>query len=357
MRNPWPITALLITALTTPSACSSDDADPSLTVVVDTNYGARLEAAVAAVLDPEGDATVIEHRFEADDHPFPLSFGVVPVSGEPSLTISVTAIGASGALSSRIARTSVEGEDALALPIFLDAACEQTTCPSNETCTEAGCESIDVVAYVTEPGQELDGLCRPGESWCDEDGTTLVECPRFGAPPTRTACADGCQPGASECDEDTSSDRATVTVSVGTNGRVVSAPAGILCGSECSATFATGTTVWLQALPDIGYEVDAWSASCVTSLSEPDRCALVLSDDASADVTFQAVTAQPELRVNVTGTGPARVFSVPAGISCLVGDVCRATFPRDSTVELFVETRPNSTDGAAHARATRRAES
>ena len=284
----WRTTALAAVALT--ASCSSDDTSSSLTVIVDTNYGLRLQAVVAAVLDPTDDSVATEHRFEAGEHALPLSFGVVPESADAGLKLSVSAMGAAGELSTRVAHTDVDAEASMVLALFLDRDCEQTTCPSDETCTEVGCEPIDVVTQPVVPGQELDGLCRPGEAWCDDDGSTLVECPRFGAAPNRSRCANGCVSGATACSgPDTPDDHSMVTVSAGANGRVISAPAGILCGTTCTATFPTGSTVWLQALPDVGFEVDTWSASCAASLSQRDRCAVVVDDDTNAGVTFRAV--------------------------------------------------------------------
>jgi hypothetical protein len=64
---------------------------------------------------------------------------------------------------------------------------------------------------------------------------------------------------------------ATVTVTVGGltltvnrtgNGRVVSSPAGIDCGSTCSADFTSGTTVALTATPDSGWTFQGWTGAC-----------------------------------------------------------------------------------------------
>ena len=279
-------TTVLLTAAVL-MACGAGDDSPVLTVVVDTNYGVDLQAVVATIPGPS-DSVRSEHRFETSEHAWPLSFGVVPTGGEGSIALLFNALGTQGQLSERRVEVEFESDRPMAVPVFLDANCRDVACPSNETCTESGCQSPTVSAFAAEPGRELEGLCRPGEAWCDPDGSTFYECDQFGVPPTVTACANGCEPGASSCADGVPPGGATVTVSVGANGRVVSAPAGIDCGSTCSAVFAAGRRVWLQAVPDAGYSVDEWSASCESEAMRSDVCELRADGNVSASVTFEA---------------------------------------------------------------------
>ncbi|MBK7144722.1 MAG: hypothetical protein IPH76_05760 [Xanthomonadales bacterium] len=55
------------------------------------------------------------------------------------------------------------------------------------------------------------------------------------------------------------------------NGLVVSTPAGIDCGATCSASFATGSTVTLQAtaIPNSGFVFDSWSGDAAVCASNP----------------------------------------------------------------------------------------
>jgi hypothetical protein len=65
-------------------------------------------------------------------------------------------------------------------------------------------------------------------------------------------------------------------------GLVVSAPAGIDCGADCTETFAAGTPVVLTATPDVGSVLVGWTGGCVgTGLS----CNLTM--DAAKTVTAE----------------------------------------------------------------------
>ncbi|MCP4702457.1 MAG: hypothetical protein GY862_37200, partial [Gammaproteobacteria bacterium] len=50
------------------------------------------------------------------------------------------------------------------------------------------------------------------------------------------------------------------------NGIVNSEPAGITCGAACSVSYADGTAVTLTAVPDAGWEFDAWQGDCTGGL-------------------------------------------------------------------------------------------
>ena len=51
----------------------------------------------------------------------------------------------------------------------------------------------------------------------------------------------------------------TLTVSKTGNGTVLSAPAGINCGGDCSENYTGGTSVTLTPNPDSGWQFDSWS--------------------------------------------------------------------------------------------------
>jgi len=90
----------------------------------------------------------------------------------------------------------------------------------------------------------------------------------------------------------------TLTVTVDGPGTIVSDPAGISCGSTCSATFPLGTVVGLHAQPQaaaraVGFEaafVDYPGSLC--SSGDP-RCWFTLATDAQATGKFVPVSTSP----------------------------------------------------------------
>ena len=96
------------------------------------------------------------------------------------------------------------------------------------------------------------------------------------------ACGNSKSPG-----EDSSGGGShTLTVSREGNGLVSSVPAGIDCGSTCSARYATGTVVQLAARADPGWTFDGWSGDCTGN----GECIVNLSTDRRVGARF---TAQP----------------------------------------------------------------
>ena len=68
-------------------------------------------------------------------------------------------------------------------------------------------------------------------------------------------------------------------------GSITSSPAGINCGSTCSASFASGTAVTLSAAPDATSTFAGWSGAC----SGTGACTVTLTADASVTATFNVV--------------------------------------------------------------------
>jgi hypothetical protein len=103
----------------------------------------------------------------------------------------------------------------------------------------------------------------------------------------------------------------TVTKNGTGSGTVTSLPSGIACGSQCSATFASGTKVVLTASPASGSTFTGWSGAC----SGTGTCSVTLS--ASTTVTANFAPA--------SSTKIAYVQSQ----SCIAGSgtTLRCTFP------------------------------
>ena len=73
----------------------------------------------------------------------------------------------------------------------------------------------------------------------------------------------------------------------GAAGSVVSQPAGIACGTACSATYSTGSSVGLLATPAAGAVFSGWSDAC----SGKALCTLALTTARSATAAFAFVGA------------------------------------------------------------------
>lgn len=89
-------------------------------------------------------------------------------------------------------------------------------------------------------------------------------------------------------------------------GRVVSSPAGIDCGSVCTATFPPGTKVTLSIEPARGSVLDAWSGACAGT-------------ERSCTVTLGATG---EKTVTASVSAPARVCSPLIGAAAESEAVC-----------------------------------
>jgi uncharacterized delta-60 repeat protein/uncharacterized repeat protein (TIGR02543 family) len=118
------------------------------------------------------------------------------------------------------------------------------------------------------------------------------------------------------------------------SGSVISQPAGIACGSTCSASY-TDAPVTLRATAGTGSVFVGWSGACTGT----GPCALMLTDDRSAIATFDL--ASHMLKVAKAGRGQGLITSRPAGIRC--GHTCSRAYAYGTTVTLHVKAAPGST--------------
>lgn len=121
-----------------------------------------------------------------------------------------------------------------------------------------------------------------------------------------------------------------LTVYASTQGGVITSdPAGIDCGTQCSARFASETPITLNATPEAGYRFIAWSGACSDFGAEAD-CALILSED-----TFVSAEFSPELSLTVELSGEGVVRSEDGVIFC--PDNCRAEYQSATQIRLDAE--------------------
>ncbi|BAU47924.1 hypothetical protein SVA_1357 [Sulfurifustis variabilis] len=84
----------------------------------------------------------------------------------------------------------------------------------------------------------------------------------------------------------------TLSVSKNGSGTVTSAPAGISCGSACSASYASGTSVTLSASAASGYTFSGWSGS---GCSGTGACTVSMTQARSVSASFTQNTASADL--------------------------------------------------------------
>jgi hypothetical protein len=117
-------------------------------------------------------------------------------------------------------------------------------------------------------------------------------------------------------------------------GTIDSSPAGISCGSTCSATFDGDVEISLTATPNATSSFIGWTGACSGSDA---TCVVRMSEARSVNATFERITYP--LTVNKIGAGGGSVTSSPAGISC--GASCSASYVKGTVVELSAT--PDST--------------
>ena len=90
----------------------------------------------------------------------------------------------------------------------------------------------------------------------------------------------------------------TVTKTGSGAGTVTSAPAGISCGSACSAGYATGTTITLTATPASGSTFAGWTGSCGGTAT----CTLAMTAARSVTAIFNSTGAGATVSINAGGS-------------------------------------------------------
>ena len=119
-----------------------------------------------------------------------------------------------------------------------------------------------------------------------------------------------------------------LAVAVTGNGDVRSQPAGIDCGSTCSAPFAANTSVVLSATPAAGQVFSGWGGACTGAGVS---CTVTMSQARSVSAVF-AATPPVQRTLTVTRSGSGVVRSQPVGIDC--GSDCSGAFGDGASVVL-----------------------
>ncbi|HYA50601.1 MAG TPA: hypothetical protein VEG33_05475, partial [Streptosporangiaceae bacterium] len=118
----------------------------------------------------------------------------------------------------------------------------------------------------------------------------------------------------------------TITAAGRGSGTISSTPAGIACGTACSASFDSATVVTLAATAATGSVFAGWSGACTGTGS----CQVTMSQAKGVTATWNVV--QFALTVSKAGAGAGSVTSSPDGLSC--GTTCSVPFDTGAVVTL-----------------------
>ena len=125
------------------------------------------------------------------------------------------------------------------------------------------------------------------------------------------------------------------------SGAVRSAPAGIDCGSSCSASFISGTQVTLAAQAASGSSFSGWGGACSGTANS---CSVSMNGASSVTANFSAVPAQRLLSLSKSGTGTGTVTSSPTGMSCAANcGFASSSFASNTAVTLVAQADSGST--------------
>lgn len=121
------------------------------------------------------------------------------------------------------------------------------------------------------------------------------------------------------------------------SGTVTSSPAGINCGSTCSASFAASTPVTLTAQAAAGSTFAGWSGACTGTGS----CSVAMDAAKSVTASFNTAASTRVVTLSKTGSGTGSVTSTPSGLSCAAG-CTGATANFSTTAAITLAAQPSS---------------
>jgi hypothetical protein len=133
----------------------------------------------------------------------------------------------------------------------------------------------------------------------------------------------------------------TVTKSGSGSGTVASLPAGIDCGSTCSASYTSGTLVTLTAQADTGSVLSGWIGCGSTS---GNSCSITITADVTITAVFVAGTTRKYMLTAMKkkiNRGDGTVQSEDLSIDC--GTTCKHPYFKGTTITLTATADSGST--------------
>ena len=120
------------------------------------------------------------------------------------------------------------------------------------------------------------------------------------------------------------------------DGRVISSPAGIDCGTGCMASYNEGTQVTLTPEVGPGQNFIQWGGACTGS----GPCQFRMAGETVVRATF---VASNDYAIKVIRPSQGQISSVPAGILCGLGEGrCKQAFGKDAVVVLTATAKEGS---------------
>ena len=113
------------------------------------------------------------------------------------------------------------------------------------------------------------------------------------------------------------------------SGTITSSDTLINCGSACSASYVSGSTVTLTAGASSGSTFGSWTA-CPTAVGN--TCTVSISSATTVTASFTSTPGTYTLTVAKTGTGAGGVTSADGFINC--GSTCSSSYASGATVVL-----------------------
>ncbi|HKR49055.1 MAG TPA: hypothetical protein VJT72_05630 [Pseudonocardiaceae bacterium] len=93
------------------------------------------------------------------------------------------------------------------------------------------------------------------------------------------------------------------TLSVNVHGRgLVSSPSGLSCKKSCQASYSSGTTVTLNAVPASGWQFAGWSGNCQGT----GACVVQLGSSQTVQAQFTSGALKGNVRESFSGVGRVR---------------------------------------------------
>ncbi len=329
MKRAW-----LMAVLTTVAGCSEFDAHDGTLML-------EVQAPGVAGLSRVNVELEIAGAIRSVDLAAPFQVLEVPVDAEGALVAHAVGLDAAGRATAwgEVSGQVVRGE-VLELTLVLDASApaqqqHAALAKTRLTVTRAG--SGSGVVTSSPAGINCGATCSATYGWGAL--VTLTASPQVGS--QFAGWSGACTGSAPTCTVSMTTSRSvtatfalasyplTVTRTGAGSGVVVSSPAGINCGADCTESYGYGTTVTLTASPQVGSQFAGWSGACAGSAP---TCTVTMTAAQTVAATF--VPVQYQLTVMRGGAGSGVVVSSPAGINC--GADCTEIYSYGTTVTLTV---------------------